>query len=138
VEGDIPLTTSAIVDINNTRDPCEAAILQKLARTKPRKVSALLHATSPTTTSDPTASNATTKSKPRVKPGVTINVVTGKTILHQYDTETYFTSAFPTIFPYGTGKHLDHRRSESMKLSLPLWTELMLKHSSRYIPLNLH
>jgi hypothetical protein len=118
VDGDIPLTTSAIVDINNTREPHEAATLQKLARMKPGKVLALLHTTTPTTTSDLIAPNATTK--PCVKPGVTINVVTGKTILHQYDTETYFMSAFPTIFPYGTGKHLDQRRSESeLAVNLP-------------------
>jgi hypothetical protein len=60
VDGDIPLTMCAIVDINNTREPREAATLQKLARMKPRKASAQRDATS-LTTSDTTAASATTE-----------------------------------------------------------------------------
>ena len=50
--------------------------------------------------------DATTLSRlAQLKADVTANVVTSSKILNQYDSYTYFTSAFPTIFPYGTGKH---------------------------------
>ena len=65
----------------------------------------------------------------QLKDGITINVITGSKILNQYDCPTYFTSAFPCIFPYGTGKHLDARRQH--KISLLAWVTLLLRHSSR-------
>jgi len=37
----------------------------------------------------------------------TINVLTGNNILNEDNMVSYFTSAFPTIFPWGTGKHID-------------------------------
>jgi len=43
----------------------------------------------------------------QLKGDITANVITGSKILNQYDCDTYFTSAFPTLFPYGTGKHQD-------------------------------
>lgn len=64
---------------------------------------------------------------------ITINVVPADKILHQYDDPTYFTSAFPTLFPWGTGKHIDHRRDDgTRKLTLKRWTQLLLRNSSRY------
>jgi len=33
----------------------------------------------------------------------TINVVPGSKVLEHYEDPTYFTSAFPTLFPWGTG-----------------------------------
>ena len=69
----------------------------------------------------------------RLKDDVTINVVTGSKILNQYECPTYFTSAFPCIFPYGTGKHLDSRRQH--KLPLLSWVALLLRHSSRSLSL---
>jgi hypothetical protein len=66
----------------------------------------------------------------------TINVVTGNKILNQGDTPSYFTSAFPTMFPWGTGKHIDLRRSQEKKdkLDFKKWIQLLLTNSSRYIP----
>ena len=61
----------------------------------------------------------------------TINVVLGNSIRNEQVERTYFTSSFPTIFPYGSGKHLDPRRSSA--LSFKTWIKLMLRHSSRYI-----
>ena len=67
----------------------------------------------------------------QLKGDITANVVTGSKILNQYDCDTYFTSAFPTLFPYGTGKHRDPRR-EGKQLPLLKWVSLMLRHSSRF------
>lgn len=64
---------------------------------------------------------------------LTINVVPGSKILQHYEDPTYFTSAFPTLFPCGTGKHVDNRRQRSLKLKK--WIQLLLRHSSRYAPL---
>ena len=61
---------------------------------------------------------------------LTINVVPGNKVLEHYEDPTYFTSAFPTLFPWGTGKHVDDRRKGPLKLRK--WIELLLKHSSRY------
>lgn len=104
IEGDIPLTVSGMVDVNNTTTSPDVTTLLRTAQI--------------------------IESVPHSRPNVTINVVTGSSILnHRYD-PTYFTSAFPTLFPYGTGKHLAKRRSR--ELSLHSWIELLLKHTSRH------
>lgn len=59
-----------------------------------------------------------------------ISVVAGSRLKSQWDDPTYFTSAFPTLFPYGCGKHLDDRRRKH--LPLHLWVSLLLNHCSRY------
>jgi len=69
----------------------------------------------------------------QLKADITANVVTGSKVLNQYDCDTYFTSAFPTLFPYGTGKHRDSRREGKGQLSLLKWVSLMLRHSSRSV-----
>ena len=96
-EGDLPTTTSALLDINNVSVPPQVSTLNGLAS---------------------------------LKAEVTVNVVTGNRIINDCEDETFFTSAFPTLFPYGSGKHVDFRRN--VQLSLGQWAELMLKHSSRY------
>ena len=62
----------------------------------------------------------------------TINVVTGNTILNDDTLPSYFTSAFPTIFPWGTGKHLDSQRNKG-DLPLKKWVQLLLRNSSRCV-----
>jgi len=64
-----------------------------------------------------------------IKEDVTINVVYGTKILEHYENDNYFTSAFPTIFPWGSGKHRDDGRQRP--LSLIDWVKLMLRNSSR-------
>src|SRR5579859_4380530 len=66
----------------------------------------------------------------------TINVLTGNNILNEDNMASYFTSAFPTIFPWGTGKHIDPQRSQErkQKLEFKKWIQLLLKNSSRYRP----
>ena len=41
----------------------------------------------------------------QLKGDITANVITSSKVLNQYDCDIYFTSAFPTLFPYGTRKH---------------------------------
>ena len=75
--GDLPFTSSGVVNINNIAEVPDATTLTCLTQ---------------------------------LKSDITVNVVTGSKILNQYDCDSYFTSAFPTLFPYGTGKHQDSRR----------------------------
>jgi len=65
---------------------------------------------------------------------LTINVVPESKVLEHYEGPTYFTSAFPTLFPWGTGKHIDNRRKGTLKMKK--WIELSLKDSSRYYTLS--
>ena len=95
-EGDLPLTTSAILDTSEVSVSPDIATLQRLAE---------------------------------LKNEITVNVVTGSTPLTERDNPSYFTSAFPTIFPWGSGKHIHPQREH--KISLNTWIKLMLRHSSR-------
>ena len=95
-DGDLPLTTSAILDTSEVSVSPDVATLQRLAE---------------------------------LKDEITINIVTGSTPLSERDNPSYFTSAFPTIFPWGTGKHILPERGD--KVSLNTWTKLTLRHSSR-------
>src|SRR5438477_4717118 len=87
-EGDLPTTTSALLDINNVSVPPQVGTLNGLAS---------------------------------LKAEITVNVVTGNRIINDREDETFFTSAFPTLFPYGSGKHIDIRRD--VQLSLGEWAE---------------
>jgi hypothetical protein len=65
-----------------------------------------------------------------------INVLTGNNILNDQNLPSYFTSTFPTLFPWGTCKHIDNRRpnrGSKPELDLKLWMQLLLKNSSRYV-----
>jgi hypothetical protein len=61
---------------------------------------------------------------------ITTNIVTDNKVLNDYHNPAYFTSAFPTLFPFDTGKHFDSRRPKELQLST--WVQLLLKHSSRF------
>ena len=69
----------------------------------------------------------------QLKGDITANVVTGSKVLNQYDCDTYFTSAFPTLFPYGTRKHRHPKRDDKGQLPLLKWVSLMLQHSLRSV-----
>jgi hypothetical protein len=96
IEGDIPITASAILDVNSVSTRSTTSTLQQLS----------------------TAVSADT-----------IHVVMGNMIRNEHEDSTYFTSSFPTLFPYGTGKHIDPRHTSSLPLSV--WVKLLLRHSSR-------
>jgi hypothetical protein len=108
-QGDIPFDISGIIDVNNVTEPPEVPTLAALADTQLEARNQVLL---------PLSSNTT------------VNVVTGSSILSDYRDPTYFTSAFPTVFPYGTGKHMDCRRPKELDFST--WVQLLLRHSSRY------
>ena len=95
-EGDIPMTTSAIIDIAAVSQPSQLQAIQHISLWKN---------------------------------DATINVVTGNSILSEETLRCYFTAAFPTLFPWGSGKHIDNRRSDS--LTLKKWIQLLIRNSSR-------
>ena len=76
VKGDVPITTSAIVDIAGVSQPSQLQAIQHISLWKN---------------------------------DVIINVITGNSILNEETLQSYFTAAFPTIFPWGTRKHIDNR-----------------------------
>ena len=78
----------------------------------PLTVSGMLDVNS---TTQPTAA-ATLSQLADLKREITVNVVTGKSILKDFTDDTYFTSAFSTLFPYDTSKHIDQRRSRQLSL----------------------
>jgi hypothetical protein len=60
----------------------------------------------------------------------TIHIVTGNRIKQDFSEPSYFPSAFPDLFPNGTGGYLDDRRRKP--LSKAKWQSLLLRHSSRF------
>jgi hypothetical protein len=86
--GDLPVTVSAIVDVNNVSECADATTLHR--------ASSLVAA----------------------QTGLMINVVAGNRIRNEHDDPSYFTLAFPTRFCWGTGGHLDPRRKPAHALSL--------------------
>ena len=98
VDGDLPISTSVLVDMNGVSQSSTVSTLQDLAQLKQSEK--------------------------------IINVVTGNDLLSDFEIDYYFTAAFPTLFPYGTGKHIHNLRQQP--LSLPQWIQLMLRHSSRF------
>jgi hypothetical protein len=103
IEGDIPSTVSGMIDVNNTTTSPDTTTLLRAAQIR--------------------------EQMPHSASNIMVNVVTGSIIMNDRYDPTYFTSAFPTLFLYGTGKHLDNRRRQD--LSLQLWIRLLLKHVSR-------
>ena len=83
-EGDLPTTTSALLDVNNVSLPPQVSTLNALAS---------------------------------LKAEVTVNVITRNKIINDYEDETFFTSAFSTLFPYDVEKHIDFRRDVQLSLA---------------------
>ena len=101
IQGDLPVTTSGIIDVDNSLEPHEIVKLDTLKS---------------------------------LSENAMINVVTGNMIKNHTDDPSYFTSAFPVLFPYGTGKHNYKDERRTVPLSLSDWVRLLLRHSSRYSP----
>jgi len=81
IEGDLPITSSTILDTNSIKDSPDVVTLDTLTNLKTVTV---------------------------------INVVDGNTIMDDRTEAVYFTSAFPTLFPWGTAKHLDQQRESKL------------------------
>jgi hypothetical protein len=79
IDGDLPMTTTGIVDINRVSQSPQLDAIQRISLWKDDKA---------------------------------INVLTGNNILSEENLPSYFTSAFPTLFPWGTRKHIDNRRPQ--------------------------
>lgn len=104
IRGDLPLSSTAILDVNQVGNHPDSDLLLELAATK--------------------------RDKSSKKIEKIINVRNEQKALSDYDDKVFFSSAFPTLFPYGSGKHLDSRRKQS--LPFKTWLRLLLQHSSRY------
>jgi hypothetical protein len=52
-------------------------------------------------------------------------------LMNDYEDPTYFTSAFPTLFPYGKGGHMPSSDQRSIPVSLEAWAKWCLNHHSR-------
>ena len=52
-----------------------------------------------------------------LKAEVTVNVIMRNKIINDYEDETFFTSAFSTLFPYNVEKHIDFRRDVQLSLA---------------------
>ena len=112
IHGNLPLTSSVILDVNRVSKNRDAELLSEIADFQQFFQERRL--------------GSTTCSSEKV-----VNVVLGSSMLSDYNDEQYFTAAFPTLFPYGTGKHLHSCRQQP--LSFKAWLSLLLQHSSRYI-----
>jgi hypothetical protein len=111
VTGDLPLSSSVILDVNGTSENHDAALLSELAEGSVQVA----------------AAKAAPSSQIREK---VVNVASATKLMSDYEDGHFFTAAFPTVFPYGTGKHLHLRRGEP--LGIRSWVSLLLQHSSRY------
>ena len=54
-----------------------------------------------------------------------------RVLMNDYEDPQYFTGAFPTLFPYGTGGHLSASDERSIAMSLEAWAKWLLNHHSR-------
>jgi len=93
INNNIPHTISGFIDINNVIHSLDMSILYR-----------------------------TTQLRDNIHPihdqDVMIDVITENTILSEYYDTTYFTSAFPTLFPCDIDKHPDNRHSKELSLAL--------------------
>jgi hypothetical protein len=114
IEGDLPITTSAIIDCNNNMVSDQLRVLTGLETV---------------VEAGPDGTSQIQIDKEHVSQPVDLNVLPGDPLLNQWRDPFFFTGAFPTMFPRGLGKHLDGRRSPS--LSFKDWSRLMVLNSSR-------
>ena len=105
VRGNLPLTSRIILDVNRVSDNREAELLSESAYFR-RAV------------------------QQRSYGDKVVNVIRGSNLLSDYY-EFFFLAAFPTLFPYGTDKHIHSLRQHP--LNLKAWTYLLLRPSSTYI-----
>lgn len=62
--------------------------------------------------------------------GDVIKVIHESNLMSSWDDAAYFTSAFPTLFSYDTGKHKDYRPTEHLLLKES--ASILLRHCSRF------
>jgi hypothetical protein len=54
-----------------------------------------------------------------------------RVLMNDYEDQDYFTGAYPTLFPYGTGGHLLPSSERSIPVSLETWGKWLMNHHSR-------
>ena len=136
ISGNLPISASAILDTNAVGESTDALTLEELIRLKKQKSCATevgsIDAVEDET--DDHESHRVDEQSPGTQQRTDsriINVVLGSEILHPYDTPTYYISAFPCLFPYGTGGHIVAGGGRQVPLGRDRWSKLLLQHSSR-------
>jgi hypothetical protein len=80
---------------------------------------------------NPTSTVPDTIGVPLPMPHVSYNRTSGVPLLNSYTDPEYFTGAFPTLFPYGTGGHLrDVDGDRPKKVSLEVFAKYAMMHHS--------
>jgi hypothetical protein len=80
---------------------------------------------------DPTSTVPDTRGVPLTIPHVSYNRTSGVPLLNSYTDPEYFTGAFPTLFPYGTGGHLgDINGDRPKRVSLEEFAKYAMMHHS--------
>ena len=105
IRGNLPLTSRIILDVNRVSYNREAELLSESAYFR-RAV------------------------QQRSYGDKVVDVIRRSNLLSDYY-EFFFPAAFPTLFPYGTDKHIHSLRQHP--LNLKAWTYLLLRPSSTYI-----
>jgi hypothetical protein len=54
-----------------------------------------------------------------------------RVLMNDYEDSEYFTGAFPTLFPYGTGGHMPPSSEQGIAVSLEAWGKWLMTHHSR-------
>ena len=112
------ITGSVYTDVNGERRDPSGPMIDALLGIVTDRSNPTNQTTPPTTTDRPDRRNPTIAYR-----------MQGPTVLvNQWEDPSYFTGAFPTLFPNGTGGHLDNRE---IPVSLDAYAEWALKHHSR-------
>ena len=112
------ITGSVYTDVNGERRDPSGPMIDALLGMVTDRSNPTDQTTPPTTTDRPDRRNPTIAYR-----------MQGPTVLvNQWEDPSYFTGAFPTLFPNGTGGHLGNRE---IPVSLDAYAEWALKHHSR-------
>lgn len=122
-EGRLPVTASVTTDVNGERQNPDIRLLNTLC-TLVDNPSPSVQQRSAKDTNNATPLYGTQRRTPVIEYGVP-----GQTsLLNQWQDPHYFTSAFPTLFPMGSGGHMDDR---FVPVSLVAFANWALYHHSR-------
>jgi Helitron helicase-like domain at N-terminus len=160
ISGNLPFSASAILDTNGVGKSTDSLTLEELIRLKKARVSHTeasnfcdtedtdrelqgcdeidsltldeIHTSqSSSDTLDDLADTTCEQSPGNQRKEQISKVVLGNNVLHPSDTPSYYTSAYPCVFPYGTGGHIVAGSGRRVPLGRDRWGKLLLQHSSR-------
>ena len=113
------ITGSVYTDVNGERRDPNVPMIDALLGMVANRSNPTDQTIPPTTTNCPDQRNM---------PTISYSIQGQAVLLNHWEDPRYFTGAFPTLFPRGTGGHLDNREAP---VSLMAYAEWALKHHSR-------